>query len=75
MARTTKRTTKPERYKILRFFKSDRCNTRVMARNLTRKEKDAWIADLNSSSKTAWKTSAIKTTRRCGPWFDGFTKQ
>lgn len=66
---------KPELYKIIRFFKEDRCKRKVVARNLTRAERDAWMADRNSSSATAWKTSPIKTTRRCGAWFDGWTRQ
>jgi hypothetical protein len=69
------RAPKPELYKIIRFFKEDRCKRKVMARNLTRAERDAWLADRNTSSATAWKTSAIKTTRRCGPWFEGAERQ
>ena len=74
MLRGMAKQTKPERYTIKRFFKEDRCKTRVMARGLTRAERDAWMADRNSSSATAWKTGPIKTTRRCGPWFDGWTR-
>lgn len=69
------RAPKPELYKIVRHFEQDRCKRKVVARNLTRAEALAWTNDRNTSSKTAWKTAEIKTTRRCGPWFDGFARQ
>jgi hypothetical protein len=69
------RAPKPELYKIVRHFEQDRCKRKVVARNLTRAEALAWTNDRNTSSKTAWKTAEIKTTRRCGPWFDGFVRQ
>jgi hypothetical protein len=66
----------PDRYRIVRFFKSDRpAQRRGLPKNLTLDEARAHCSDLNTSSSTSWKTSAIERTRRYGAWFDGFEVQ
>jgi len=45
-----------------------------MLSNVTLAEAQTWCADLNSSSTTAWMTSAIRRTKRYGPWFDSYSE-
>lgn len=65
---------KVETYRIVRhFFNGHR--HRVIARGLSLEQAQAHCADLNTSSSTAWTTSALKRTKRYGPWFDGYERE
>lgn len=60
-------------YRIVRFFKSGRRpQRRGLPRGLTLEEAQAHCSDLNTSSSTAWKSSALRRTRLYGAWFDGY---
>lgn len=63
-----------ERFKIMRFFQSGkRCQT--LAVGLTLEQAKEWCSNANTSSRTAWTTSALARTRRHGAWFDGFENE
>lgn len=61
-------------YRIVRHYQRG-YKSRVIARHLTLEEAQAHCSDLNTSSSTAWTTSALKRTRRYGPWFDGYEEE
>jgi antitoxin component of RelBE/YafQ-DinJ toxin-antitoxin module len=60
------------RYRIVRMFARRKAQTRGLPSDLTLAQAQAHCRDLNTSSSTAWKTSAIQRTRRYGAWFDGY---
>lgn len=63
-------------YKVIRVFTDDwRCKRRIVARNLTYAAATAYVDTPASTSITAKTASAIKLTRRCGSWYDMFTRQ
>lgn len=63
----------PPRYRIVRMFKSGRpAQRRGLPRNLTLEEAQEHCRDLNTSSRTCWKTAAVERTKRYGDWFDGY---
>lgn len=65
-----------ERYRIVRFyFQDSRSVRRGLPNGLTLEQAQAHCRDLNTSSTTAWKTSAIARTKRYGPWFDGYERE
>jgi len=58
-------------YKIVRhYFRSNR--RRVIATGLTLEQAQTYCSDPESSSSTAKGSNARRTTRRNGPWFDGY---
>lgn len=64
-------------YRIVRFFQRELSNGRHSSRRglpsgLTLEQAQAHCKDVNTSSSTAWKTSAKRRTARYGPWFDGY---
>jgi hypothetical protein len=62
-------------YKIVRNYFDDRIPKRTIARNLTLEEAQAHCQDPETSSKTCRKAENVRRTRRCGPWFDGYSEQ
>jgi len=64
-----------ERYRIVRFYKDRPAQRRGPPSGLTLEQAQEHCKDLNTSSSTAWKTSAINRTKRYGPWFDGYERQ
>ena len=60
-------------YKITRIYR-DRDTRTTITRGLTLEQAQAHCSDLNTSSSTAWVTSALKRTKRYGPWFDSYTE-
>ena len=62
-------------YKIVRFYDSVKSSHAVRGMSgLTLKQAQAHCQDINTSSKTAWTTSALARTKRYGAWFDGYTE-
>lgn len=64
-----------ERYRIVRMFARRAAQRRGLPSGLTLAQAQEHCSDLNTSSTTAWKTSAIKRTQRYGPWFDGYERE
>lgn len=69
-----------ERYRIVRFYRDglpsgSHRSTRGLPSGLTLEQAQAHCSDINTSSSTCWKTSALARTRRYGPWFDGYERQ
>ncbi len=62
-------------YRIIRMFARKASSRRGLPTGLTLEQAQAHCRDLNTSSSTAWKTSAIQRTKRYGPWFDGYEKE
>ena len=62
-------------YRITRFFQRRGPQRRGLPTNLTLAEAQAHCQDLNTSSATAWMTTPLKRTQRCGPWFDGYERE
>jgi len=62
------------RYHVDRLYFRRPGVRRRMLSNVTLAEAQTWCADLNSSSTTAWTTSAIRRTKRYGPWFDSYVE-
>jgi len=62
------------RYRIVRFYRHAAVVRRGLPSGLTLEQAQAHCADLNTSSTTAWKTSAINRTKRYGAWFDGYER-
>jgi hypothetical protein len=62
------------RYRIVRSFFEDGkpCQRRGLPSGLTLEQAQEYCRDINTSSSTAWTTSALARTRRHGPWFDGY---
>ena len=61
-------------YNVVRYFR-DKGTRQTVAKGLTLAEARAHCSGLNSSSATAWTTSALRRTKRNGPWFDGYTAE
>jgi hypothetical protein len=61
-------------YKIIRFFR-DTYRKRTIATGLTLEEAQAHCRDPETSSRTCTKSAGKQRTRRCGPWFDGYTEE
>jgi hypothetical protein len=59
-------------YSIVRHYMNRPGPGRVIARGLTLAEAQAHCRDPETSSRTATSLSAIETTHRFGPWFDGY---
>lgn len=67
-------------YRIVRVFfnggsAGGGSRRRVIIRGLSEAQAQEHCADLNTSSSTAWKTSAIKRTKRYGAWFDSYERE
>lgn len=58
-------------YKIVRMY-FNKSGRRTLATHLTLEEAQKWCRDPETSSSTATSKSAKATTRRNGPWFDGY---
>lgn len=63
------------KYCIVRMFAHRPAQRRGLPSGLTLEQAQAHCQDINTSSKTAWTTSAIKRTARYGPWFDGYEQE
>lgn len=62
------------RYNVDRlYFNRPGYRKRILS-SVTLAQAQEWCSDLNSSSSTAWTTSAIRRTKRYGPWFDSYTE-
>lgn len=60
-------------YRIVRMFQGDKpIQRRGLPSGLTLEAAQAHCTDINTSSSTCWTTSALKRTKRYGPWFDGY---
>ena len=59
-------------YVIVRHYL--RRGRRVIRRNVTLAEAQAWCMSPESSSRTATTRAARARTRKLGPWFDGYTR-
>ena len=59
-------------YKIVRIYR-DRDTRTTIAKGLTLEQAQAHCSDINTSSSTAYTTSALKRTKRYGPWFDFYS--
>jgi hypothetical protein len=59
-------------YLIVRQYLNRPGPGRVIARGLTLAEAQAHCRNPETSSRTAVSLSAIETTLRFGPWFDGY---
>lgn len=66
---------KPATYRIVRHFFAGRVQRRGLPSGLSLEQAQAHCQDLNTSSTTAWKTSAIQRTKRYGAWFDGYEQE
>jgi hypothetical protein len=58
-------------YKIIRMYR-DKYTHRTIDTGLTLKEAQAHCSDPETSSSTCTTAAANRTTRRNGPWFDGY---
>lgn len=68
-------TDSPRAYKVVRTYKNRPGVRRTIISRCTLEEAQAHCRDLNTSSSTAWTTSALKRTKRYGPWFDGYEER
>lgn len=62
-------------YRIVRHFFDKPTSRRGLPSGLTLEQAQAHCQDLNTSSSTAWTTSAIQRTKRYGAWFDGYEQE
>lgn len=63
-------------YKIVRgYFNSDKWPGHTVRTGLTLEEAQAHCRDPETSSRTCAKAANVRRTERCGPWFDGYTKE
>ncbi len=62
-------------YRIVRMFARKPASRRGLPTGLTLAQAQEHCQDLNTSSSTARKSSALARTRRYGPWFDGYEKE
>jgi hypothetical protein len=60
-------------FDIIRHFQNGM--RRTMATALTLKQAQAWCSDPETSSSTCQKAAGKARTRKCGPWFDGYTER
>lgn len=61
-------------YKIVRrFFNTNR--KRVVAKNLTLDQAQAWCQNPQTSSSTCTDKAGKARTKRHGRWFDGYTEE
>ncbi len=59
-------------YDIVRFYFSGR--RRTIRSRVTLEEAQAHCRDPETSFRTCAKAAGKARTRRCGPWFDGYTE-
>lgn len=62
------------RYNVDRVYFRRPGHRRRILSNVTLEQAQVHCKDLNTSSSTAWKTSAVNRTKRYGPWFDSYTE-
>lgn len=62
-------------YRIVRTFESKPASRKGLPSGLTLEQAQEHCRDLNTSSSTAWKTSAVERTKRYGRWFDGYEQE
>lgn len=65
-------------YKIRRFYlrvQSSGYYAKTLQTGLTLEQAQEHCKNPESSSSTATGSKAKAVTRRCGPWFDGYTKE
>lgn len=60
-------------YKIVRYFASGQ--RRTIYRGLTLEEAQEHCNDPETSSRTCTNSTGKQRTKRCGPWFDGYTEE
>ena len=63
------------RYKVIRFYGNHPGKRRAIDSGLTLEQAQAHCNDPENSSTTCTNKSARATTRRMGPWFDGYVKE
>ena len=64
-----------EVYKIIRMYRNDNIETKVIKRNLSLEEAQEHCSDKETSSSTCTLSENTKHTERYGDWFDGYTDQ
>lgn len=64
-----------EVYKIIRMYRNDNIETKVIKRNLSLEEAQEHCSDKETSSSTCTLPENTKHTERYGDWFDGYTDQ
>ena len=62
-------------YRIVRMYQNAGIRQRTMKKGLTLEEAQAWCRNPETSSRTATTAKATERTRRCGMWFDGYSKE
>lgn len=62
-------------YKVVRMYFNDHKRDRVVKRGLTLKEAQTHCRNPQTSSSTCTSPEAVARTNRCGPWFDGYSKE
>jgi len=72
IARDIRADWKPVNYAAVPYL--DAMGSRTIASGLTLEQAQAHCSDINTSSATAWTTSALKRTKRYGPWFDSYSE-
>jgi hypothetical protein len=60
-------------YKVVRHY-FNFPNSRVIKKNLTLEEAQAYCRDPESSSQTCTTAKAKRRTHKYGAWFDGYTE-
>ena len=58
-------------YRIVRMYRHN-YSRRIIKRGLTLAEAKAHCRDPETSSSTATSATALRRTKRLGPWFDGY---
>jgi hypothetical protein len=59
-------------YRIIRFYANGK--SRTLKRGLTLEQAQKHCSDPETSSKTAVLPLAKARTKKCGEWFEGYTK-
>lgn len=62
-------------YKIVRFYLNNDIPNRVIRRGLTLGQALAHTNDPETSYSTCKKSLGKRRTKKCGPWFDGYTHE
>lgn len=61
-----------ERYNIVRCYFKAYPRRRIIRRNLTLEEAQAWCRNPETSSSTCTSSAGRRRTAQLGPWFDGY---
>jgi hypothetical protein len=60
---------------IRRYFNSQDHDAETIATGLTLRQARKLCSDRETSSRTCREPANVERTRRCGPWFDGYTQE